>query len=84
MDITGGRTELEFLQCQLCFAGGFRLEPHLKQCAGATHPLGGQPCRTESRDFTRCVINAATLKEGRATVYLQEITFTHIDGFKDA
>ena len=76
--ITGDGAELEFMQCHLCFTGGFRLKPHLKQGAGAVHTLGGQPRRIESCDVTRCVINAAAVKEGGSAACLQEVTFAHV------
>ena len=69
------------MQRQLCFTARFRLESYLKYGTGAGHTLGGQPYSAESRDFTRCIINSPTLKEG-CTTHLEEITFTHVDGFK--
>ena len=60
----GDSTKLEVLQHQLRFTARFRLESHLKYDPGAGHTLGGQTCRTESPNFTVCVINAPTLKEG--------------------
>ena len=60
----------------------FALNDHLKHGAGAGHTLSGQAYSTESPNFTCCVINTPTLKEGVSTVCFEEIAFAHVNGFK--
>ena len=45
-------------------------------------PWADSPRCTESPNFTRCVINAAPLKEGCAAISFQKISFADIEGFK--
>ena len=82
--IAGDRAELEVLQRQFCCTAPFRLEIHLEQGAGAGRTLSGEPCRVESCDFPRCIVNASALKESCAATRFQKIAFTHIDSFKNS
>ena len=82
-NFSGDSSELKVLQRQVCFTGGFCLEPRLKQYTSAACTLGGQPYTTEIFDCTRRVINSSTLKEGCAARF-QKTAFGDINSFKDS